>query len=98
MRAIINMDDQLKKNTLKLEISTADNEDLTSKLEVGNFAVSSLHFSVPGPGSGVGVGFCAVHIGFAVINFTPKNIFPPARIHVPRLTVYYGQQKLTGAH
>ena len=34
MKAIINMDDLLKKNTYKLDVSSADNEDLTSKLEV----------------------------------------------------------------
>jgi hypothetical protein len=34
MKAIINMDDLLKKNTIKLELTAADNEDLTSKLQV----------------------------------------------------------------
>lgn len=34
MKAIINMDDLLKKNTIKLEVTAADNEDLTSKLQV----------------------------------------------------------------
>lgn len=34
MKAIINMDELLKKNTLKLEVTAADNEDLTSKLQV----------------------------------------------------------------
>ena len=38
MKAIINMDDLLKKNTLKLEISIADNEDFTSKLQVSTFS------------------------------------------------------------
>jgi hypothetical protein len=33
-KAIINMDDLLKKCTIKLELSMAENEDLTSKLQV----------------------------------------------------------------
>jgi hypothetical protein len=33
MKAIINMDDLLKKNTVKLEYANDDNENLSSKLE-----------------------------------------------------------------
>ena len=33
-KAIINMDDLLKRCTIKLELSVAENEDLTSKLQV----------------------------------------------------------------
>ena len=36
IKAIINMDDLLKKCTMKLELSVAENEDLTSKLQVRN--------------------------------------------------------------
>ena len=39
MKAIINMDDLLKKNTYKLDVSSADNEDLTSKLEVRRLSI-----------------------------------------------------------
>ena len=39
MKAIINMDDLLKKNTIKLDVSLADNEDLTSKLQVSHLQI-----------------------------------------------------------
>ena len=35
-KAIINMDDLLKRCTIKLELSVAENEDLTSKLQARN--------------------------------------------------------------
>lgn len=39
MKAIINMDDLLKKNTIKLEYANDDNENLSSKLEGGRIFV-----------------------------------------------------------
>jgi hypothetical protein len=56
MKAIINMDDLLKKNTIKLEVTAADNEDLTSKLQVS--PAQSKH--------GTGTGTVTVTVMFSV--------------------------------
>ena len=49
MKAIINMDDLLKKNTFKLEVSVADNEDLTSKLQVSTAVFQINNLWIRGP-------------------------------------------------